>query len=281
MKSSVDAGETGGRRVDVGGLTLYINDIGRGYPVICLHGGGPGASGWSNFKQNVPAISAKYRMILMDMPNFGRSQMCATPEGRLSHCAIAIRKLMDTLEIERAHFIGNSIGAQSAIKFAIDCPARIDRFVAMGNNAFQHGFFMPRPTEGIRIIADYYKGEGPTRDKMRKLIQTLVWDSSFLTDAIVEERFRASATPEAIAQWTKDPPKAEDISHLLGKVQCPTLFVWGAEDRFSSIDSGLTMVKMFKDAEIHIFPRCGHWAQVERAVDFDALALAFFARGER
>lgn len=277
MKSSADD-EIGGRHVDAGGLRLYINDIGTGYPVICLHGGGPGASGWSNFKQNVAAISARYRMILIDMPNFGRSQMTATPEGRLTHCANAIRALMDVLGIRRAHFIGNSMGAQSIIKFAIDSPDRIDRLVALGNNAFQHGFFMPRPAEGIKMIADYYRGEGPTRQKMKALIQTLVYDSSFLTDAIVEERYQASAIPEAVALWSKSPPKSEDISHLLAGVRCPTLFVWGAEDRFSSLDSGLTMVKLFKDAEMHIFPRCGHWAQVERADDFNALALDFFAR---
>lgn len=270
--------EPGSRFIEAAGMRLHINDIGEGYPVICLHGGGPGASGWSNFKQNVPAISAKYRMILMDMPNFGQSDMVVIDQGRLSHCAGAIEGLMDTLDIERAHFIGNSMGAQSILKFAIDHPGRIDRLVAMGNNSFQHGFFMPRPAEGIKIIANYYRGEGPTMEKMETLIRTLVYDSSFLTEDIVRERFEASAKPEVVELWSKDPPKGEDISHQLNKVECPILFVWGAEDRFSSMDSGLTMVKICKEAEMHIFPRCGHWAQVERAADFDELALSFLAR---
>ena len=141
--------EPGSRFVEAAGMRVHINDIGEGYPVICLHGGGPGASGWSNFKPNVPAIAAESRMILMDMPNFGRSDMVVFDQGRLGHCAGVIAGLMDALDIERAHFIGNSMGAQSILKFAIDHPARIDRLVAMGNNSFQHGFFLPRPAEGM------------------------------------------------------------------------------------------------------------------------------------
>ena len=270
----------GSRRVQAGDIKLHINDIGEGYPVICLHGGGPGATGWSNFKQNVPAISAEYRMILMDMPNFGGSDIIVSDEGRLTVCAEAVDAMMDELGIEQAHFIGNSIGAQSVLRLAIDKPARINRLVAMGNNAYQHGFFMPRPTEGIQIIIDYYDEEGPTLDKMRTLVHTLAHDPSLVTEDTIRERYEASAQPEMINLWTHNHPKREDISHLLNKVECPVLFVWGAEDRFSSLDSGLTMVKMCKYAEMHIFPRCGHWAQVEYAAEFNDLALNFLGRGD-
>ena len=136
--------------MQAGDIKLHINDIGEGYPVICIHGGGPGASGWSNFKQNVPAISAKYRMILMDMPNFGHSDMVVSDKGRLTVCAEAVDAMMDELKIDRAHFIGNSIGAQSVLRLAIDRPERVNRLVAMGNNAFQHGFFMPRRPRASR-----------------------------------------------------------------------------------------------------------------------------------
>ena len=272
--------EPGSRFVEAAGMRVHINDIGEGYPVICLHGGGPGASGWSNFKQNVPAISAEYRMILMDMPNFGQSDMVVVDQGRLSHCAGVIEGLLDALDIERAHFIGNSMGAQSVLKFAIDHPARIDRLVALGNSSFQHGYFAPRPTEGIKIIANYYRGDGPTMEKMGNLIRTLVYDSSLLTEDIIRARYEASARPEVVELWSNNPPKREDISYQLDKVECPILFVWGAEDRFSPLDSGLTMVKICKNAEMHIFARCGHWAQVERAAEFDQLALGFLARGE-
>lgn len=271
--------ETGSSFVQANGIQIHYNDIGEGYPVVCVHGGGPGASGWSNFKQNVPALTEKYRLLLFDMPQFGRSEKVVIEKERLTYVAKTLRDFMDALDIEKAHFIANSMGAQSSIKFAIDYPDRIDRLVALGNTAMPHSIFMPRPSEGIKIINEFYGGDGPTLEKMRRLVQTLVYDSSFLTEELLQERFEAATDPEAVALWTNNPPAPQDISGDLGKVACPTLLIWGSDDRFSPIDSGLSQLKRFKQADMHIFSKCGHWAQVERAEEFDRLVLDFFARG--
>ena len=273
--------ERGGRFVEAGEARIHVNDIGAGYPVVCLHGGGPGAGGWSNFRFNIEAVSARYRMILMDMPNFGKSDMIVSKKGRLSLCAEMIAGVMDGLGIDKAHFIGNSMGAQSVFKFALDHPRRVDRFVAIGNNTYTRTFFAPRPSEGIKLIAEYYSGEGPTVAKMRKLLTTIVHDAGFITEEVVRQRYEASAEDRVVALWSRNPPKPEDISDQLHRVACPVLFVWGAQDRFSSIDSGLAMVNILQNAEMHIFPRCGHWAQVEHAEAFNRLALEFLGRGAR
>ena len=269
-----DAGP-GSTFVQAGGVRLHYNDIGAGSAVVCLHGGGPGASGWSNFNQNVPALSAKYRLLLVDMPQFGRSEKVVIQEGRLTYVARVLKDFLDRLGIAKAHFIGNSMGAQTALKFAIDYPDRIDRLVALGNGAVTQTVLTPRPTEGVKLIQAFYKGAGPTREKLRKLIETLVYDSSFLTDDLLEQRFAAANDPEMVALWSKNPPPNEDIGALLGKVVCRTLLIWGIEDRFSPIEGGLALLKRLKDARLHVFAQCGHWAQVEKAREFDRLVLDF------
>jgi pimeloyl-ACP methyl ester carboxylesterase len=273
-----DAGP-GSTFLQAGGVRLHYNDIGAGSPVLCLHGGGPGASGWSNFSQNVPALSAKYRLLLVDMPQFGRSEKVVIQEGRLTYVARVLKDFLDRLGIAKAHMIGNSMGAQTAFKFAMDYPDRIDRLVAMGNGAVTQTVFTPRPTEGVKLIQGFYKGAGPTREKLRRLIETLVYDSSFLTDALLEQRFAAANDPETVALWAKNPPPNEDIMHLLGKVECRTLLIWGLEDRFAPIEGGLAQLKRLKDARLHVFAQCGHWAQVERAREFERLVLDFLAGG--
>ena len=273
-----DAG-SGSTFVQAGGVRLHYNDIGAGSAVVCLHGGGPGASGWSNFKQNVPALSAKYRLLLVDMPQFGRSEKVVIQEGRLTYVARVLKDFLDRLGIAKAHFIGNSMGAQTALKFAIDYPDRIDRLVALGNGAVTQTVLTPRPTEGVKLIQAFYKGAGPTREKLRKLIETLVYDSSFLTDDLLEQRFAAANDPETVALWSKNPPPNEDIGALLGKVACRTLLIWGIEDRFSPIEGGLALLKRLKDARLHVFAQCGHWAQVEKAREFDRLVLDFLGSG--
>jgi pimeloyl-ACP methyl ester carboxylesterase len=273
-----DAGP-GSTFVQAGGVRLHYNDIGAGSAVVCVHGGGPGASGWSNFNQNVPALSAKYRLLLVDMPQFGRSEKVVIQEGRLTYVARVLKDFLDRLGIAKAHFIGNSMGAQTALKFALDYPDRIDRLVALGNGAVTQTVLTPRPTEGVKLIQAFYKGAGPTREKLRRLIETLVYDSSFLTDALLEQRFAAANDPETVALWSKNPPPNEDIGALLGKVACRTLLVWGIEDRFSPIEGGLALLKRLKDARLHVFAQCGHWAQVEKAREFDRLVLDFLGSG--
>jgi pimeloyl-ACP methyl ester carboxylesterase len=265
----------GSKTIEAGGVRLHYNDIGAGPPVVCLHGGGPGASGWSNFSQNVPALKGKYRLLLVDMPQFGRSEKVVIKEGRLTFVARVLKDFLDKLAIPRAHFIGNSMGAQTAFKFAIDTPERIDRLVALGNGAVSDTVFSPRPTEGIKLIRDFYKGDGPSPQKLRRLISTLVYDASFLTEALLAERYAAASDAETVALWSKNPPQNEELGPALAKVQCPTLLVWGIEDRFSPIEGGLALLKRLKDARLHVFAQCGHWAQVEKAREFERLTLDF------
>jgi pimeloyl-ACP methyl ester carboxylesterase len=269
-----DAGP-GSTFLQAGGVRLHYNDIGTGNPVVCLHGGGPGASGWSNFSQNVPALSAKHRLLLVDMPQFGRSEKVVFKEGRLTYVARVLKDFLDQLGLTRPHFIGNSMGAQTAFKFAIDYPERIDRLVAMGNGSITQTVFTPRPTEGVKLIQGFYKGAGPSPEKLRRLIETLVYDATFLTDALLAQRFAAANDPETVELWSKNPPANEDIGALLGKVACRTLLIWGLEDRFSPIEGGLALLKRLKDARLHVFAQCGHWAQVEKAREFEGLALDF------
>lgn len=273
-----DAGP-GSKTIHAGGVRLHYNDIGEGPPVVCLHGGGPGASGWSNFSQNVPALKASHRLLLVDMPQFGRSEKVVIKEGRLTYVARVLKDFLERIEIPRAHFIGNSMGAQTAFKFAIDYPDRIHRLVALGNGAITQTVFSPRPSEGVKMIQEFYKGEGPSPQKLRRLISTLVYDASFLTDALLAERYAAAADAETVALWSKTPPPNEDLGAALAKVTCPTLLVWGIEDRFSPIEGGLALLKRLKDARLHVFAQCGHWAQVEKAREFERLALDFLAGG--
>jgi pimeloyl-ACP methyl ester carboxylesterase len=134
------------------------------------------------------------------------------------------------------------------------------------------------PLEGIKMIANYYKGDGPSIEKMRVLIQTLVYDSSFLTEETLRERYEASIDPEVVRIMSTTLPGREDLWDQLHKVACPSLIVWGMDDRFGALDIGLLMCRKFQNARMHIFSHCGHWAQVEHADEFNRLVLDFLAR---
>lgn len=263
--------------VEAAGVRIHYQEIGSGYPVIGLHGAGPGANSWSNFRRNAGPLSDHFRLILVDMPQYGRSEKVRIREGRLTFVSRVLDAFMQRLDLPRAHFLGNSMGGQAAIKLAIDRPERVDRLVVIGSCPVGYSIFNATPVEGVRLIGAYYREGGPSREKLRRLLRTLLYNPALLSDEVVEERYRASVEPEVVELFSQNPPPKEDLSDQLHKVAAPTLIVWGHDDRFASLDVGLLMLRRFQNARMHIFSQCGHWAQVERAEEFNRLVIDFFA----
>jgi pimeloyl-ACP methyl ester carboxylesterase len=198
-------------------------------------------------------------------------------DQRLAFLADVLDAFMTAMGIEKAHFIGNSMGGQAALKLAGDYPNRVDKVVVIGSGVIKAGsIFQPMPLEGIRNIANYYKEGGPSIAKMRQLLESLVSNKSLISDELVQERFEASNDPELISLAKHGAPGTEDLYFDLLKVKAKTLIVWGQDDRAGALDVGLFMLRRLPDARMHIFPRCGHWAHVEYREEFNREVLNFF-----
>lgn len=267
-----------GHFTDAGGVRIHHGDAGSGEPVLMLHGTGPGSNAWNNFRLNVDALAARFRVLPVDLPRFGRSAKVALPGPRLDVLSGVVRDLLDALELDWAHIVGNSMGAQVALKLAIDSPDRLGRLVLVAPAALSRSAVVPMPTEVVRMIAGYYADEGPSVEKMRQLMRALVYDPASVTDEAVAERYEESVRPDVIAvnqgpHWAHQSLEAD-----LGRVAAPTLLIWGQDDRASPIDHALILLRALPDARLHVIARCGHSAQVERADEFNELALGFLSR---
>jgi len=262
--------------VTVEGLRLHYQELGSGYPVICIHGAGPGASSESNFKLNAGPFSEKFRVILYDMPQYGKSAKVVLTEPRLKYNARILSGFMDALKLDKVHIVGNSMGGQVAMKLGIDYPDRLTKVIIIGSTPMPP-IFAPFPVEGIKMIARYYKGTGPSREKLRELLSTILYNPSFLTDDVFEERYQASIDPETVELFGKkqgEMPR-ENLGPDLHKLKAKLLAIWGMDDRFGALDVGLQLTRMVPDGQMHIFTKCGHWAQVEHAAAFNRLVLDF------
>ena len=273
----LDADKLFGRFVQAGEVRVHYGEAGEGHPVICLHGTGPGANAWANFRLNAGALADRYRTLLVDLPRFGRSEKVVVRGPRLDFLSGVMRALMDALGIERAHFVGNSMGGQVAIKLAIDAPERVGRMVLVAPAPIGHSVFAPMPTETVRMIADYYAGEGPSLEKMRLLMRSLVYDPGSLSEELIRERYQASIEPEVIAANRGPHWAHQSLEHELDRARCPILLVWGQDDRASPLDHGLVMLRKMAQARLHVFARCGHSVQLEYPEEFNRLALDFLA----
>jgi pimeloyl-ACP methyl ester carboxylesterase len=161
------------------------------------------------------------------------------------------------------------------IKLAIDHPEKLKHLVVIGSQPTHAISIQALPLDGLRNIAEYYQGDGPSMDKMRAVVRSLAYDHSSLTDAFIKERYEASITPNQLARG-RDQRRGQDLYFELERNRVPTLVVWGLDDKGGALEVGLLMTRRFQNARMYIFPRCGHWAQLEHRAAFDRLVLDYF-----
>ncbi len=270
------------RTIDLGKRRIHLSELGAGPALLMLHGGGPGASGLSNYSRNIDALARDFRVLVPDMPGYGASSKDVAADDPFGDLADAMRGLLDRLEIERAHVVGNSLGGACALRLALEVPERVDRLVLMGPGGV--GISGGTPTRGLKRLLGYYAGEGPTFEKLRQFIcEDLVHDASRIDEALLRERFEASIDPEVIAHPPlRVPPDLEAFKRLdflldtrLGRLPHPTLVLWGTEDRVNPPEGALALQRQMKACDAYLFARTGHWVQWERAAEFNAAVAAF------
>jgi 2-hydroxy-6-oxonona-2,4-dienedioate hydrolase len=263
-------------------LNIHCNDVGQGSEVVVmLHGSGPGASGWANFNRNIaPLVDAGYRVLLVDCPGWGKSDTIVNAGSRSELNARILKGVLDELGIERAHILGNSMGGHSTVAFALANPQRVGKLVLMGGGTGGPSQFVPMPTEGIKLINTVYRE--PTLENLKKMMNIFVYDSSTLTDELMQARLenmlaRRDHLENFVKSLAANPRQFTDYGPRLGEISAPALVIWGRDDRFVPMDVGLRLVWGLQNAELHVFGRCGHWAQWEHAETFNRMVLDFLA----
>lgn len=269
------------RYATVNGMKLHYNEAGSGAEaVIMLHGGGPGAGGWSNFARNIEPFAARYRTILLDCPGFNKSDPLVSTDARDLVNANAVKGLMDSLGIKTAHLVGNSMGGASALRFALEYPDRLGRLVLMGAGGGGQSLFSPLPLEGIKLLFRVYMQ--PTMENLKHMMSVFVYDQKQMTDELIQGRYenmmRSKEHLENFVKSAANPAAVlSDFTPRLHEVKAKTLITWGRDDRFVPLDHGLKFLWGIPDARLHVFSRCGHWAQWEHADAFNRLVLDFLA----
>lgn len=261
-------------------VKLHYNDCGEGSEaVVMLHGSGPGASGWANFNRNIePLVAAGYRVILLDCPGWSKSDSIVCTGSRSDLNARALKAVVDALDLEQIHILGNSMGGHSAVAFTLENPERVGKLVLMGGGTGGASLFTPMPAEGIKLLQKLYRE--PTIENLKQMMSVFVFDTSDLTEELFQTRLdnmlkRRDHLENFVKSLEANPKQFPDFSPRLPQIQQDTLVIWGRQDRFVPMDTGLRLVAGIPNSQLHIFNQCGHWAQWEHADRFNRMVLDF------
>ncbi|WP_027502143.1 alpha/beta fold hydrolase [Rhodococcus sp. UNC363MFTsu5.1] len=265
---------------------LRYHEAGDGPPLLLLHGSGPGVTGWRNFRGNLGVFAEHFRCLVLEFPGFGVSDDFG---GHPMVTALeSVVKFVDALGLDSVDIIGNSMGGGVAINYAIAHPEKVRRLVTIGG--IGKNIFSPGPGEGIKLLQEFT--EAPTRERLIQWLHSMVYDPAMVTEELIEERWTQATDPETLdsarrmyskvafsmmvkAMEASDAPPPWAMMH---KVKAPTLLTWGRDDRVSPLDMALIPMRTIPNAELHVFPNCGHWAMIEQKDAFESAVLAFLRR---
>ncbi len=273
------------RTITTGGRSVFVRETGTGDPVVLLHGGGPGADGLSNYHRNIGALAETFRVVIPDLPGYGRSSKDLDHSDPFGSLAGAIRGLLDELGIDRAHLVGNSYGGACALRLALDTPDRVDRMVLMGPGGI--GTTRAAPTAGLNALLGYYRGGGPSRAKLEAFVRNhLVYDGAAVPAELIDLRYEASIDPDVVANPPLRRPSGPfalrtvwrmDLTRdsRLGSLETPTLVVWGTHDKVNRPSGGPMLANRMPNCDLLQVANAGHWVQWERPGYFNDVTTWF------
>ena len=260
-----------GRFVCRSGAAIYLEDTGRGTPIVALHGLGGGA--WF-FTGMARRLAGDYRVISLDLPGTGRSE---APPGRVSMAAWVadIEDVMLHRVGEPVVLLGHSMGTIIALHAAEAWPGSIRACVFVGG--------LPEPRPEIK-------------DRLALRAETVARDGIHGTGALVAAANFAPATlqrqPELVALFERlfdaqDPATyARCCRILMGasatsvarRLRVPCLSISGAEDQYAPPDLVTSFVREIPDCTQEVLPDCGHFPFLEQPGVFTAALRSFLER---
>ena len=280
------------RWVEIEGRRVNLIDIGDGPPLVFVHGLG---GSWQNWLENICAFAADHRVIAVDLPGFGYSEM---PDRKITISGYGrwLDQLLEALDVEAAAVVGNSMGGFIAAETAIKFPARVERLVLVAAaGVSRHALLGPAPLAFIEVtenIAQMVTARALSRahwfTKRPRGRRVLTWfvtaHPERLPAPLIAEQVKGAGKPgfypalRALADY--------HVRDRLDDIECPTLIVWGSKDILVPIGDAKEFDRLVPDSRLTVYDDTGHMPQLERPRRFNGDLRAFLGeqpddKGER
>jgi 2-hydroxy-6-oxonona-2,4-dienedioate hydrolase len=252
------------------GAKIHYVEAGSGPVVVLLHGLGGNIANWAF---NIAPLAQKYHVVVLDQIGFGQSDKPLI-NYRIATYVDFLDAFLKELKIERASFVGNSMGGWVAAAYALAHPEKVERLVLVD----AAGFSFAPGFDTSQLI----KLNPSTREGMKELVSRVFYNKLiFMSDAFIDTSMAArinAGDGHTIRSITESIIRHEDfLDNRLSVIKQPTLIIWGREDGLLPLADGQRFQKEIPGAQLLIFEQCGHVPQVEKAAEFNAAVLKFLA----
>ena len=260
-----------------GTLKLHYHEVGQPNDkpsLLFLHGSGPGASGYSNFRNNYPVMAeAGYHVLAVDYIGYGHSDKPKDFIYSTENQVTILHELVQQLGIKSVVPVGNSLGGFYSIAYALAYPQEVPKLILMAPGGIHEECARPS-SPGLQAMVAAVQKQDFQEDNFRELLKLIVKDERHLTDQVIAERLPiAQSQPIEVYAKAVHAPVWERLQEL----EMPVLGFWGYHDQFLSVRHAMIMEEKIADCRVIISNRAGHWFMIEEPELFNSASLAFLA----
>ena len=262
------------RYIDVDGINTHYYEAGAGEALILLHGGGAGADSFGNWRGCLARFAVHYHVYAVDMVGFGCTDKpdpqdySYTQQARNEH----IIAVIETLGLASVNLVGNSMGGSTSMGVAIERPDLVNKLVLMGSAGVRAPI-----TDELKSIMNY----DYTTDGMLRIVRGLTNPDFRFDEELVNYRHDLSIQDDtkraynAVMGWIREQGGLYYEEDYISRVTQETLVVNGKLDKVVPLSSAYKLLELIKHSWGYILPGCGHWAMIEKPVEFTAATLSF------
>jgi pimeloyl-ACP methyl ester carboxylesterase len=256
-------------------LRAHVVEVGRGEPLLLLHGGNGVGAHWLPLLVRLPGR----RLIVPDRPGCGLTHgFIYDGVDMRSHGVGFVAGVLDALHVERTSVIGNSMGGYWALCFALAHPDRVHKLILAGGPAFSAGY-QPMSAEAIEARV---KG---SRQPGRAGLGALMADPGRMPDDLLELLDTALTLPGGEESWrsiwrSARPDRTTFALHPeLAGLRTPTLLIWGEQDRIDPPQpAAIAIAQRLPNARLVLMPDAGHLPWLDKPEECATLVTEFLAQ---
>ena len=264
------------RTIRVGDIRTHFLEAGTGPDLVLPHGGEYGASAEVTWKYNIEVLAQQFHVVAPDILGWGETDKIysfSDPAGyRINH----LKRFLDTLEISKATFVGNSAGGGLILRASVldPVPLQIRKMVTICGNA---SVFKTRSQADLENYT-------PSLENMKKIVALLYHDPKWQTEENIRERYQSSIVPgawEALSAARLRSPAhrarstTEQFVDKLSQLRVPLLIMSCEHDPLNQRDWDVNFQKIVPGSRVHRFDHSAHEPQIEETEEFNSALTAF------
>lgn len=260
------------------GAEIHYTDEGSGTPVIMIHGFGGSFINWNKLRDR---LKKDYRIIRIDLPGFGLSDMPYAAAGKtnfIQQYRDFMSFMLDTLQVDSAYVIGNSMGGMMAWGSAADHPDKVKKLVLIGSAGYDLEKISASVARFMKLpVFEFFFRKGLPLFSSENSARKVYFDPSKINPETVKNnnllwnREGNIHAAFALASSGQYPDTA-----IIARVQCPTLILWGRNDKIVPVEHAARFQRDIKNSQLVIFDSCGHCPMIEKPDETADVIRLFF-----